>query len=71
MQMAFWTCSWAKTLSNFANLTNTHLANNKKHKRLLFGLYNLEAGRMTDHSDHEGCKLKQLVILLRVFAYRI
>ena len=69
MQVAFLTCSSAKTLSNFANLKNKQLINNNK--RQLCGFCNPEASRMTDHNGHEGCKPKQLAILLRVFAYRI
>ena len=69
MQVAFLTCSLAKTLFNCANLKNKQLINNNK--RPLCGFCNPETGRMTDHSGHERCKPKQLATLLRAFAYRI
>ena len=69
MQVAFLTCSLAKTFSNVANLKNKQLINNSK--RPLCGFRNLEAGRMTDYSGHERCKPKQLATLLHVFAHRI
>ena len=69
MQVAFLTCSSAKTLSSVASLKNKQLINNNK--RPLCGIWNPEAGRITDHSGHERCKPKQLAKLLRAFAYRI